>query len=184
MAFGYSSGESTPGGGNQYAVVIFLPDHLDQAIAPIREKYDPDFSMISSHISLVFPFQTRKSFDDTTRIIRKAIEGLPPFRVGLESIGDFYPGFPLIYWGVRRDAVIDELYKTLYARLDLALPHKNFIPHVTVAKEISDHRVVLVKEKIVPYLFEESFQAETIDLIAPIASKQWVSVRTFTLSGA
>jgi hypothetical protein len=54
---------------------------------------------------------------------------------------------------------------------------------VTVAKEISDHRVVLVKEKIVPYLGEESFEAETIDLIAPTANKQWVSVRTFTLSG-
>ncbi|MCM2271358.1 MAG: 2'-5' RNA ligase family protein [candidate division Zixibacteria bacterium] len=183
MAFGYSSGELAPGSGNQYAVVIFLPDHLDRAIAPIRERYDPDYSVIASHISLVFPCQTRKPFDEIATTIRKTIAGLPAFTVELESIGDFYPGFPLIYWEVRRNAAIDELYKTLYAQLDLALPIKNFIPHVTLAKEISDHRVVLVKEKIVPYLFEESFQAETIDLIAPIASKQWVSVRTFTLAG-
>jgi 2'-5' RNA ligase len=183
MPFGYSAGELTPGGGNNYAIVIFLPEHLCRMIEPIRERYDPDFPIVESHISLVFPFQSNRTFDEIANVIRKTVEKLPPVKVELSSIGDFYPGFPLIFWEVKRCAPLDEIYKTLYARLDLALPHKNFIPHVTVAKEISDHRVVLVKEKIVPYLGEESFEAETIDLIAPTANKQWVSVRTFTLTG-
>lgn len=183
MPFGYSAGELTPGGGNNYAVVIFLPDHLCRMIEPIREKYDPDFAIVDSHISLVFPFQTERSFDDVTSTIRRTVENIPPIKAELSSIGDFYPGFPLIYWEVKRCAPIDEVYKSLYARLDLALPHKNFIPHVTVAKEISDHRVVLVKEKIVPYLGEETFMAESIDLIAPTATKQWVSLRSFQLMG-
>jgi 2'-5' RNA ligase len=183
MPFGYSAGELTPDGGNNYAIVIFLPEHLCRMIEPIRERYDPDFPIVESHISLVFPFQSNRTFDEIAHVIRKTVENTPPIKVELSSIGDFYPGFPLIFWEVKRCAPLDEIYKTLYARLDLALPHKNFIPHVTVAKEISDHRVVLVKEKIVPYLGEESFEAETIDLIAPTANKQWVSVRTFTLSG-
>lgn len=183
MPFGYSSGELIPNGGNNYAIVIFLPDHLCRMIEPIREKYDPDYSIVEAHISLVFPFQMARPFDEVTGIIRKTVENIAPIKIDLSSIGDFYPGFPLIYWEVKRCAPIDEIYKTLYARLDLALPHKNFIPHVTVAKEISDHRVVLVKEKIVPYLGEESFVAESIDLIAPTANKQWVSVRSFQLLG-
>ena len=61
------------------------------------------------------------------------------------------------------------------------MPCKSYQPHVTVAREISDHRVMLVKEKIVPYLPNESFVATAVDLVAPVAGQNWVSVRTFPL---
>ena len=59
---------------------------------------------------------------------------------------------------------------------------RQFVPHVTVAKEISDHRVVMVKERILPYLPDEHFYASSIDLVAPDAGDHWVSVRTFPLA--
>ncbi len=144
---------------NEFAVVIFLPPQLDGIVQPHREKFDPDHQLVDSHISLVFPFKTQQTIDDVARTIYAETAERSAFRVELSSIGDFYPEYPIIYWCVKVSPVINTLYKSLHARLDLPLPHKQFVPHVTVAKEISDHRVVMVKERILPYLPDEHFYA-------------------------
>nr|AOR51118.1 hypothetical protein [uncultured bacterium pAW1] len=180
---GYNSEDIEAVSPNRYAVVMLLPEGLDQMIAPIREKYDPDFNAISAHISVVFPFQTNKTLDDVSRVVKRVTEKTKSIQVELSSIGDFYPNFPIVFWCVKRNQQIDELYKSLYAGLDLALPHKQFFPHVTVAREISQHRVMMVKEKIVPYLSDETFSADSVELVSPVANRQWVSVRTFPFRG-
>ncbi len=168
---------------SRYAVVSFLPESLDLIVASIRRRFDPDYNVIASHLSIVFPFSTDKPLDVVSDIVKRAADSTPPLAIQLNSIGDFYPAFPLIYWSVKRHNVIYQLYRTLYADLNLALPHKQFNPHVTVAREISAHRVVFVKDQIAPYLFDDHYEAESIDLVAPLASGNWVSVRTFPLSG-
>jgi hypothetical protein len=40
---------------------------------------------------------------------------------------------------------------------------------------------MLVKDEIAPYLPDESFEAEAVDLVSPVAGNQWVSVRSFLL---
>lgn len=166
---------------NRFALVIFLPEHLDLIIAPLREQFDPDYSVVSSHLSIVAPFETDKELNAITRIIRTELEAVQDLKIELDSIGDFYPSFPLIYWATKPNNVLDTLYKNLYSRLEVGLPYKSYAPHVTVAREISDHRVMLVKEKIIPYLPSESFVATAVDLVAPVAGQNWVSVRTFPL---
>jgi len=163
-----------------YAVVIFLPPHLDELVMPHRELYDPDCNAIGSHISLVFEFRTARPLEELARVIATEISKAGPVKVEFESIGDFYPVAPIIYWGVKPNAVLSSLYKTLHAQLDIPIAYKQYIPHVTVAKEISPHRVMLVKERIVPYLPKESFWASAVDLVSPVAG-HWVSVRTFPL---
>lgn len=166
----------------EYAVVILLPADLDALVAPHRERYDPSYHKIGAHISLVFPFSTPLSLDELARVVAQEVQKVGPVHVRLSSIADFYPHFPIIYWEVKNDPAFNTLYKSLYARLDLPLPHKQFTPHVTVAREISAHRVLLVKERIVPYLPDEEFMARAIDLVSMI-SGHWISVRTFSLSG-
>lgn len=165
----------------EYAVVIFLPAELDALVAPHRERYDPAYHKIGAHISLVFPFTTTLVLDELARIVAQEVYKTKAIKVSLSSIGDFYPHFPVIYWAVNYDPAFNFLYKSLYARLDLPLPHKQFVPHVTVAREISAHRVMLVKERIVPYLPSEEFAASAVDLVSMV-SGHWVSVRTFPLS--
>lgn len=166
----------------QYAVVIFLPADLESIIMPIRERYDTDHNIISAHISLVFQFETSKSLNDLSSILLDISGDTHPLDIELKSIGDFYPNFPIIYWGVKPTPELSDLYGKLYKALEISSPHDKYLPHVTVAREISTHRVMLVKEKIVPYLPQERFRVEAIELVAPVADSSWVSVRTFPLS--
>jgi 2'-5' RNA ligase len=166
---------------NRYAVVIFLPRPLDRVVANLREQFDPDYNIIASHVTLVFPFEADRSLEEISHVIRRETVTCEPFKIELSSIDDFYPVSPIIYWKVKKNPIIVELYKNIYTGLDLALPFKQIIPHVTVAKEISLHRVMLVKEKIVYYLSDEIFEVDAIDLVSPVADENWVSVRTFSL---
>ena len=164
---------------NEYAVIIYLPDNLDRIITPFREKYDPIYKQVSSHITLTFPFQTSKALDDLSDQIKSAISGTNPFAVELESINDFYPKSPVIFWSIKENKQLCELYYNLYSKLEIPIPHKKFIPHVTLAREISFHRVEIVKDSIASYLPSETFFAEGVDLVTPLADFKWVSVRTF-----
>ena len=164
----------------EYAIITYLPVNLDQIINPFREKYDPIYSQVSSHLTLVFPFYTEKTLDEISSIVTPVVLSHKPVKIELESIGDFYPKSPVIYWKIKKNNSLRELYIGLYAKLGIAIPHKNFIPHVTIAREISEHRVEIVKNDIASYLPKETFHATSLDLVTPLANFKWVSVRSFT----
>ncbi len=165
-----------------YAVMIFLPPHLDELIYPLRQKFDPLYNKVPGHITIVFPFETTVSLNDLSVIIKQELKDSRPISIELESIGDFYPVSSTIYWKINTCEPIQKLYYSLHSKLELPIPFKQFVPHVTVGREISTHRVMLVKERIVPYLPREKFVAQTLDLVVPIAYEKWVSVRSFSLS--
>lgn len=167
----------------KYAVVAFLPKHLNEIVTPFRERYDPDFNSVSSHITIVFPFDSNRPLEELADVVRAETQDQKTIRVQLDTIGDFYPSSPVIYWNVRQNAQLSELYFRLHASLGLPIPYKAYKPHVTLAREISQHRLIVVKEQIASYLPVEHFYAGTVDLITPLVSGKWVSVRTFPLKG-
>jgi len=181
MLLNFSSGDYQSEGRNQYAVVCFLPQPLEKIVAPLRERFDPDYNLIAAHVTLVFPFETDRTLDELTVMLREFVGSLGPLTLHLDTVGDFYPQNPIIYWRVKDDGILDGLYKQLYTRLDIPLPFKRLLPHVTVAREISNYRVVFVKDQVATYLPEESFEVKAIDLVSPVAGHHWVSVRTFPL---
>ncbi len=164
----------------EYAISIYLPFDLDQITYPFRKKYDPIYNQVASHITLVFPFFTEKSLDELSALVTSVMNAYKPIPIELESIGDFYPKTPVIYWVTKDNQLLRELYINLYSKLGIPIPHKNFVPHVTLAREISTHRVEHVKDAIASYLPKESFEATSIDLVTPLANFKWVSVRTFS----
>jgi len=179
MGYTYSRREIDTNSLKQYAVVIYVPEQLERFVIPLRERFDPDYDMVAAHITLVFPWESALLVSDFAGVIAEEVRQLSSLTVKLESVGDFYPETPIIYWRVVPNDGLTHLYRQLHARLDQPLPFKNFIPHVTVAKEISPHRVMLVKDQIASYLPSESFEVSAIDLVSPVADHNWVSVRTF-----
>ena len=164
-----------------YAIVILLPQYLDKLIYPIRETFDPDYNRVPGHVTVVFPFDSRSSFNELSALISYQLQSVKPFEIEFDSIGDFYPNFPIIYWRVKPCEMLQKLYRSLHVDLDLPIPFRNFLPHVTIAREISGYRVMLVKEKIVACLPQEKFRVLSLDLIIPIVGDRWVSARTFSL---
>ena len=151
-----------------YAIVVLLPQDLDELIYPIREKFDPDYNKIPGHVTVVFPFDSKASFNELSAVISYQLQSVQPFEIKLDSIADFYPRFPIIYWQIKPCEALQKLYRNLHAELDLPIPFSRYLPHVTVAREISSHRLMLVKERIVAGLPQEKFRVLSLDLTIPI----------------
>ncbi|MBU0982312.1 MAG: 2'-5' RNA ligase family protein [candidate division Zixibacteria bacterium] len=184
MSYDYSGSTIDKTDPRQYAVVLYLPKHLDDAVTPLRERFDPDYNLVAAHITVVFPFATSQPLTVVSAALRAEVRQIEPIQIELESVGDFYPDVPVIYWQVKENPALNALYKRLYAALEMPIPYRTLIPHVTLAREISAHRVVLVKDTIAAYLTHEIFIAEFIDLVSPVADNHWVSVRSFPLQAA
>ena len=166
----------------RFAVAVLLPTDLDEIIAPLRERFDPLYNLVASHLTLVFPFEAEWPLDELTGMIGEELAGQEEIKVELSSIGDFYPVAPVICWMAKENEALTQLHYRLYGRLGMAVPHREYLPHVTIAREISEHRVMFVKDEIVSYLPDESFTAGAVDLITPLPDQRWVSVRTFPLA--
>lgn len=178
----YSFGPTLePKAARPFAVVIFLPGELHDLVQTMRERYDPDVHLIAPHVSLVFPFSTDLTLPQLSAIIRETIDATGSLEISLESIADLYPTFPIISWAVQHSPKLQELCVRLHASLQLPVLYKGFFPHVGLAKEISDHRIVMVKEKLLEQIEETTFSPAAIDLISPAADSRWLSVRTFVL---
>lgn len=168
---------------NSYCVVAFLPADLDELIQPLREKFDPLHNQVPSHLTLVFPFESRLPLNELAALIKSVTDYVISLPIELQSIGDFYPESPVIYWEARPNPQLVDLYRQLNEKLEQKVPLGEFRPHITIAREISQHRVMLVKDRIAGYLSEERFHVTRLDLISPVHGLRWVSVRTFPLSG-
>lgn len=164
---------------SKYCVVFFLPEELNKSLIKIREKYDPSYNLIPSHVTVVFPFETSRPIDEIASVIESEVKPLNGFDISLTNLKDFYPEFPIIFWSVDISDELSKLYRNITNGLGLTIPHEIYKPHVTLAQEISTHRVMMVKENIIPYIAPETFKASSIDLISPMNDNRWVSVRTF-----
>ncbi len=165
---------------NSYALVIYLPEHLEKILKPLREKFDPDYNLVDSHITITFPFDSEMPIDEITAIVQSEVNKYDPFELELGSIGDFYPKTPIIFWNVLKKDILLDFYLSINKKLGQETI-KDYQPHVTIAREISNHRLMLVKDQIASYLSCDSIYVDTVDLIAPLSDRKWVSVRTFKL---
>jgi 2'-5' RNA ligase len=181
MQYGYRHPDFGRQALKRYAIVSFLPDYIESLVRPIREQFDPDYSIIPPNLVLVAPFETELTLDEISEIVGRETQATEVPTAELQGVGDDYPRYPLIFWKVKPNPTIQGMHRNLYTSLELAIPYRQFSPHITVAREISQHRVMMVKEKIYPYLPDESFPIQTVDLVAPVAGERWVSVRTFQL---
>ena len=181
MLYGYRQDDAPPDASIRMAVVAFISNPLESIVTRLREKYDPDYAIIAPHISIVAPFGTNRSITEVADIVGNEISKQSILDIRFDTLEDYYPACPHICWGIEANEALTSLYLGLYTALDIPLPHKEFRPHLTIAQEISEHRLIFVKEKIAPYLPEESLTLEEIDLVAPLVRDNWVSARTFVL---
>ncbi len=181
LHYAYSPDPAANRGHRRFSLVIYLPAEIEGIVQPLRERFDPDCGIIPPHVSLVFPFVTELPLDDLSVLIREHVDRLTDIEVSLQELGDFYPDYPIIYWSLEESVALHEFCLSMHSHLGLPAPCKHFFPHVSIAREISNHRVMLVKEKIIPYIEPVSFRPQAVDLLAPAAGDNWVSVRTFVL---
>ncbi len=98
------------------AIHIF-PEFLNaRSIDTLRAKYDPLFSLIQPHVTLVFPFESTVTIEALTQPLQESVIGLKSFHIILEGVTGAAEEYLFLNVKVGNDQII-ELHDRLYSGL-------------------------------------------------------------------
>lgn len=116
--------------------VLLFPDFPDIGeIEAIRSRFDPAYTKIRPHITLVFPFYSDSSSEEIHRAVQSCITGIPAFTLTLHEIS-VKNTFLFLLPSAGSDS-ITALFHALYtgpfnAYLPSIFRQEQFIPHMTI----------------------------------------------------
>ncbi len=161
-------------------VVLLIPTPVDREIDGLRRAVgDGTYGRVPAHLTLVPPVNVRADrFDDALALLREAAGATKPFRVGLGAPTTFLPDNPVLYLPVTSgtEAVLaarDRVFKDPLAR-PLTWP---FVPHVTVADEVSPERIEAARQALSGYHVDIDF--DRLHLLEEGPGRVWGPIADF-----
>ncbi|HEX7276325.1 MAG TPA: 2'-5' RNA ligase family protein [Acidimicrobiales bacterium] len=161
-------------------VVLLVPPPIDREIDALRRAVgDGTYGRVPAHLTLVPPVNVNDDrFDDALALLRQAAGAIRPFRVGLGGPATFLPDNPVLYLPVvagadEVHAARDRVFRDPLAR-PLTWP---FVPHVTVADEISPARIVAAQEALSAFHVDIDF--DRIHLLEEGPGRVWGPIADF-----
>lgn len=122
------------------AIIIFPRFENVEVINGIREKYDPLYSYIDPHVTLIFPFQSELSTDELREHVENKLDKLDSFELIAKGITGSSDGYVFLDVKVGNDNII-EIHDKLYS--GILKPYYNryipYTPHITVGR-LNDER--------------------------------------------
>lgn len=119
--------------------ILIFPEIANiDVIERVRAKYDPSYTLVRPHITLVFPFESDIGAADIEAHARAALKGFEPFPVTLQGITEQrgFDNYMLLNVHQGKNT-LKEMHRRLYSgMLEQYLPNwcRTFEPHMTVGR--------------------------------------------------
>ncbi|MGG3887396.1 2'-5' RNA ligase family protein [Brevibacillus panacihumi] len=124
------------------AIHIFPELEQVDLIQSVRKKYDPLYTCISPHITLVYPFESDITNTDLHHHVKQAVTGFQPFLIRLEEItasNDHYLFLNVKQGNDQIIALHDKLYTGPLVTYRSYM--HTYLPHLTVGRLKHEHDV-------------------------------------------
>ncbi|MGM9987277.1 MAG: YjcG family protein [Bacillaceae bacterium] len=167
----------------KYWVMIFPSKKIQDLANSYRKRYDSSYAYIPPHVTLKKNFtvedeaQLEKYVQEFQRI---ASEG-EPFILKTTKVSSFYPASNTLYFKVEPNVELQVLYDKLHSGIFEAEKHHAFVPHITIAKHLSDqeHGDVYSQLRMKDFHYEE--WVDRFHLLYELENGTWTVYETFRL---
>jgi len=145
-----------------YTIAIFPKFNKNKQIQQIREKYDPSYDFIDTHIALVYYFNEKPSKKELIQILKS----LNSFKIKLDTLRTSSEG-NYIFLDVTsgKDNLMELkniLYKKLNLKWDKPFPYE---PHITLANLSSKKEQKDVLKLIEKFKFDITLEINSFVLL-------------------
>lgn len=152
------------------SILIFPEIYNEQALQKVRQQYDPLFSHIRPHISLVFPFDATASDTNIIETTQQILTTTKSFPTTFNKLGSDNNGYIWIEPSYGKDKFVkihDNLYQNSlfppFLRKDIP-----FEPHITLGKvEPKIQAEILASLSVEELSFSTYIDSITIENILP-----------------
>ena len=166
----------------KYGIAIFPSKKLQDLVNSYRKRYDPHYALVSPHITLL-PAITleEEEVEAFVERVQEIAASIGPIQLDVNKVKSFQPVNNVIYLKIEDDPNLTDLYEKLHALGKNSEEDYPFIPHITIAQQLS----VEEHSDIIEVLKMKEFQhRETIDrfqLLYQLDNDSWTTYETFHL---
>lgn len=166
----------------KYGIVIFPNRDVQDRANSLRKRYDSHYNLIPPHITIKEAFEL-ESVEEIVKHIEEVTQSIPPFTLNVSKIKSFLPTSPVVYLALEDNPDIYELHEKINSGPLFHEAKYKFIPHITVAQDLSDEELHDIHGRLKLKNFAMEFPIDRIHLLYQIESGAWTNYQTFLLNG-
>jgi 2'-5' RNA ligase len=166
----------------KYGIAIFPSKKLQDVANSFRKRYDPHYALVPPHVTLKAPFEAEDSeMDGIVKYIRKVAKETDPLKLTVYKVSTFHPVNNVIHFKIQDTDELTKLHEKLHEGKLQDEKEYNFVPHITIAQELSDagHSDVLGSLQMKEVNHEET--VDRFQLLYQLENDQWTVYETFHL---
>lgn len=125
-----------------YGIAIFPSEEIQDAANALRKRYDPQYDLISPHITLKSAFTLDNiSYNQLVDALEQIAHQVAPFDIQINKVSTFAPVTNTIYFKVEPIPELNTLFEALHSKQFPGKSEFNFVPHITIAQELDTDEV-------------------------------------------
>jgi 2'-5' RNA ligase len=166
----------------KFGVAIFPSKKLQDLANSYRKRYDPNYTLISPHLTLKAPFEaSEEQTGQITKRLKEIAKKFKPFPLRVLKVSSFKPVNNVIYFKVDPTEELVKLHEELHTNMIGGKPEYSFIPHITIGQKLSDdeHSDVYGQLKMMEIEHEEII--DRFHLLYQLENGPWTVYETFRL---
>lgn len=167
----------------KYRVMIFPSKTIQDLANSYRKRYDPTYAFIPPHLTLKkdFPIDTNDELTLYVQELRRIASEGEPFLLRTSKVSSFYPSSNTLYLKIEPQVDLQVLYDKLHSGCFKAEDRHAFIPHITIATQLSDqeHGDIYSQLRMKEYHYEE--WVDRFHLLYELDNGSWTVYETFLL---
>ncbi|RLL45082.1 hypothetical protein D8M04_09440 [Oceanobacillus piezotolerans] len=164
----------------KYGIAIFPSKPIQDEANSYRKRYDSHYALIPPHITLKSGFEADDATIEELIVELKHIaNATKPFKVNINKVSNFSPVSNTIYFKVEPTQELVELQQQLHRGKFTNNMQHSFVPHITIAQNLSDDEFsdVVGTLKMTKFEFEDSI--DRFQLLYQLDNGSWTVYETF-----
>lgn len=166
----------------KYGIVIFPSKSLQDQANSYRKRYDSHYSLIPPHITLKSAFEeTEIDMQTISEKLNKLAKDFEPFSIKVTKFSSFKPVNNVIYMKIEPRDELTQLHDALN---NLFIDHPaeyNFVPHITVGRDLSDDEYSDVYSQLRLQTINHEEVVDRFHLLYELENGSWTVFETFRL---
>ena len=168
----------------RYGIALFPSKDLQDRVNSYRKRYDTHYAFIKPHITVKGPFELKdEEVDSFVEKLDRVKKGIGPIHIVVDKVRSFHPINNVIFFRVDDDPALTELHQILHQSDFPDTKSYNFVPHITIAQDLSDVEHVDIYEQLKMIHFYHEETIHSFNLLYQEANGTWKTYRTFDLGG-
>ncbi|KGX92729.1 hypothetical protein N781_15580 [Pontibacillus halophilus JSM 076056 = DSM 19796] len=165
----------------KYGIALFPSKEIQDVANSFRKRYDTNYALIPPHVTVkeAFEIGSKDEIEAYIPKLKEIAKETQPFSLIAKKLSTFSPVTNTIYMKVEP---VDELCKLNEKLLSTDLPDDRkyaFVPHITIAQNLSDdeHSDVYGSLQMKSFEFEETI--DRFQLLYQLENGMWTVYETF-----